>query len=171
MDKNVHELINDQIQKELYSAYLYMHFANYFEDEGLKGYANWFMIQAQEERDHALIFRTYLLDNGEKVVLKAIDQPEGTFKSHLEPLEESLAHEKYITASINKIFAAAAKVDDFRTMNFLQWFIDEQMEEEANASDMVSDMKLFGEGAGLYGLDQEALARTYTPAAPLDAGA
>ena len=109
MDERVYELLNDQINKELYSAYLYMSFADYYEDEGLSGFANWYMIQAAEERDHALIFRKYLLDNGKSVQLKSIDQPDKAFSSYLGPLEAALEHEKYVTSLINDIYAAAAE--------------------------------------------------------------
>ena len=168
MDSKVYDLINDQINKELYSAYLYLSFADYYADEGLDGYANWYEIQAQEERDHALIFRRYLLDNDCKVVLKAIDQPDKTFSNHLEPLEAGLEHEKYVTSLINGIYAAADEVHDYRTIKFLDWFINEQLEEEANASDMITKMKLFGSDAkALYDLNQEYAARVYTQASPL----
>ena len=168
MDKRVYELINDQINKELYSAYLYLSFADYYEEEGLDGYANWYEIQAQEERDHALIFRNYLHDNGEKVKLGAIDAPDMTFSSYLEPLEAGLEHEKYVTGLINDIYAAAQEAKDYRAMKFLDWFIDEQMEEEDTADDMITKMKLFGSDArSLYELNQEYAARTYTQAAPL----
>ncbi|MEG1841051.1 MAG: ferritin-like domain-containing protein, partial [Raoultibacter sp.] len=90
MDKKVYKLLNDQINKELYSAYLYMSFADYYEEEGLNGFANWYMIQAAEERDHALIFRNYLHENGRHVKLLAIDQPDKTFSTYLEPLEAGL---------------------------------------------------------------------------------
>jgi len=168
MDKKVYELINDQINKELYSGYLYLSFADYYEDEGLKGFANWYVIQAQEERDHALIFRKYLLDNDCPVVLKAIDAPFWKFDDHLAPLEAGLEHEQYVTSLINDIFAAAEEARDYRTMQFLKWFIDEQLEEEANARDMISNMKLFGgDPKGLYDLDREYAARVYTVASPL----
>ena len=168
MDQKVYELINDQINKELYSGYLYLSFADYYEAEGLKGFANWYMIQAQEERDHALIFRKYLLDNDCPVVLKAIDQPDKTFDELIGPLEAALEHEKYVTSLINGIYAAADEVKDYRTMQFLKWFIDEQLEEEANASEMVSNMKLFGtDPKGLYALDREYLARAYNVPSPL----
>jgi len=170
MDKKVYDLINDQINKELYSGYLYMSFANYYEAEGLKGYANWYMIQAQEERDHALIFRQYLLDNDCAVKLGPIAQPELTFSDHLGPLEAALEHERYVTSLINGIMDAAIEAKDYRTQQFLKWFIDEQLEEEAHASEMVSNMKLFGSDArGLFELDREALARVYTQASPLAA--
>ena len=130
MDDRVYELLNDQINKELYSAYLYLSFADYYDEEGLSGFCNWYEIQAQEERDHALIFRNYLHDNGCKVKLLAIDQPDKTFTNYLEPLEAALEHEKYVTALINDIYAAAHEAKDYRTMKFLDWFIEEQMEEE-----------------------------------------
>lgn len=168
MDKKVYELINDQINKELYSAYLYLSFADYYEEEGLDGYANWYMIQAQEERDHALIFRNYLHENGERVKLLAIDMPDKTFTNFLEPLEAGLEHEKYVTSLINDIYAAAMEAKDYRAMKFLDWFIEEQMEEEDTADDMITKMKLFGSDAkALYDLDQQYAARVYTVPSPL----
>lgn len=168
MDKKVYELLNDQIEKEFYSAYLYLSFADYYKDEGLDGFANWYEIQAQEERDHAMIFRKYLQENNMPVKLKAIAQPDKTFSSHLEPLEAALEHEKYVTSLINNIYDAAHEVKDYRTMKFLDWFVQEQQEEEDNAETMITRMKLFGSDAkALYDLDQENAARTYVPAAPL----
>lgn len=165
MDAKVYELLNDQINKELYSAYLYVSFADYYEEEGLTGFANWYMIQAAEERDHALKFRTYLHDNGCKVSLGAIAAPDKEFSSHIEPLEAGLEHEKYVTSLINAIYEAAYEAKDFRTMKFLDWFIEEQGEEEATAEDMLTKMKLFGTDAkALYDLDREYAARTAAPA-------
>ncbi len=162
MDKKVHELINKQINNEFYSAYLYMSFADYYEEQGLSGYANWYMIQAAEERDHALILRKYLHDHGCKVTLEAIDRPDMEFASNLEPLEAGLNHEKFITDCIHTIYAAAGECKDYRTMRFLDWFVDEQSEEEVNAQDMLDKMKLFGgEAKNLYDLDKEYLSRTY----------
>ena len=170
MDKKVYELINDQINKELYSGYLYLSFADYYEAEGLKGFANWYMIQAQEECDHALIFRKYLLDNGCEVQLKAIDQPDKSFVDLLGPLAAALEHEKYVTSLIDGIFEAAVKAKDYRAQQFLKWFIDEQLEEEANASEMITNMKLFGQNPmGLMQLDREAQARVYSVPSPLAA--
>ncbi|WP_251197466.1 ferritin [Anaerotardibacter muris] len=163
MDKKVYELLNDQINKELYSAYLYMDFANYYEYEGLSGFANWYMIQAQEERDHALKFIAYLQENSQKIQLKAIDQPNKTFTDFIGPLEAALEHEKYVTSLINDIYSAAADVKDYRTMQFLEWFIEEQGEEEDTADTMVTRMKLFGGDAkALYDLDQECASRSYS---------
>ena len=168
MDKKVYELINDQINKELYSAYLYLSMSDYYDEEGLDGYSNWFMIQAQEERDHALILRNYLHDNGERVRLLPIDAPSIEFESFIQPLEESLKHEKYVTSLINDIYAAAAEVRDYRTMTFIEWFIDEQMEEEDSADDMITKMKLFGGDArSLYELDQQYAGRVYQVPSPL----
>ena len=170
MDQKVYELLNEQINAELYSAYLYMSFADYYEEEGLDGYANWYMIQAAEERDHALIFRNYLHENGQHVSLGAIAQPDKTFASYLEPLEAGLEHEKLVTSLINAIYAAADNVKDYRTMRFLDWFIEEQLEEEATADDMITKMKLFGGDArSLYELNQEYAGRTYSVPSPLAA--
>lgn len=170
MDNKVYELINDQINKELYSAYLYLQFADYYKEEGLDGYANWYEIQAQEERDHALIFRKYLHENGLNVKLKAIDMPDKKFSNFLEPLEAGLEHEKYVTSLINDIYAAAESVKDYRTMKFLNWFIEEQQEEEDNAETMIQKMKLFGgDSKGLYDLDKEQQSRAYSVPTPLAA--
>ena len=168
MDARVYELLNDQINKELYSAYLYLSFADYYDEEGLDGFANWYEIQAQEERDHALIFRNYLHDNDQKVKLTAIAQPDKTFSNYLEPLEAALEHEKYVTSLINNIYTAAIEAKDYRTCKFLDWFVEEQQEEEDTADTMITRMKLFGNDAkALYDLDQENAARTYSVPAPL----
>ncbi len=163
MDKRVHELLNDQINKELYSAYLYLDFSNYFKAKGLDGFANWYMIQAQEERDHAMLFYTYLQNESMPVTLKAIDKPDKALNSNMDVLLAGLEHEKYVTALINDIYSAAIDVKDYRTMKFLDWFIEEQGEEETNANDMISKLELFGtDPKGLYLLNQELAGRVYT---------
>lgn len=163
MDAKVKELLNEQINKEFYSAYLYLEFSNYYDTEGLDGFANWYMVQAQEERDHAMLFYRYLLNNDEKVTLKAIDQPDCSLTDHMAPLKKGLEHEKYVTELINTIYQAAHEVKDFRTMQFLDWFVNEQGEEEKNASDMITKMELFGtDGKGLYMLNEELKARAYS---------
>ena len=168
MDDKVYELLNDQIKNELYSAYLYMDFANYYADAGLNGYASWYMVQAAEERDHALIMRNYLIDNECKITLKAIDQPDKTYANFMDPLIFGLEHEKFISAAINTIYAAAYAVQDFRTMKFLDWFVSEQGEEEKNAQDLITDMKLFGsDPKSLHALDREQATRVYTMPSPL----
>ncbi len=163
MDKKVAELINDQINKEFYSAYLYLDFANYYGSVGLDGFENWYKIQAQEERDHAMLFFQYLENNGEKITLEAIAKPDKVFESHMAPLKAGLEHEKYVTSLINNIYEAAHEVKDFRTMQLLDWFVKEQGEEEKNASDMITKMELFGSDAkGLYMLNSELGARVYS---------
>ncbi len=163
MDKKVHELINQQINKEFYSAYLYLDFSNYFKAKGLDGFANWYMIQAQEERDHAILFYTYLQNENMPVTLEAIAKPDKTFNSHMEVLQAGLEHEKYVTSLINDIYGAAYEVKDFRAMQFLDWFVKEQGEEETNANDLISKMELFGaDPRSLYLLNQELSTRVYT---------
>lgn len=168
LDKKIADMLNDQINKELYSAYLYLDFAGYYADEGLDGFANWYEVQAKEERDHAFMIRTYLIDNGVRVTLDAIAAPDKTFKTHLDPLEAGLEHEKYVTSLISAIYGAAFAAKDFKTMQFLDWFVKEQGEEEKNAEDLIKKMKLFGADAkGLYMLNQELAARVYTPSTNL----
>jgi ferritin len=170
MDKKVHKLLNEQINKEFYSAYLYLDFSNYFEEVGLDGFANWYKIQAQEERDHAMLFYQYLQNENQRVTLEAIDKPEKNITSHMDVLLAGLEHEKYVTALINGIYAAAYEVKDFRTMQFLDWFVKEQGEEETNANNLITKMELFGsDPRGLYLLNQELAARVYTaPSLTLD---
>ncbi|MBR5306053.1 MAG: ferritin [Oscillospiraceae bacterium] len=170
MNNKIAELLNDQINKELYSAYLYLDMANYYDELDLDGYANYYMIQAQEERDHALLFMKYMQINGLKVTLKAIDKPDKEFNSILDPLEIAAEHERYVTALINNIYHEAQLDRDYRAMKFLDWFVDEQMEEEDSADKMISRYKLFGsDPKGLYLLDQEYAARIYSaPSLVLD---
>ena len=162
MNANVHKLLNQQINKEFYSAYLYLEFSNYFEDAGLGGFANWYRIQAQEERDHAMLFYQYLQNENQKVTLEAIDKPDKSFSCLMDVLKAGLAHEEYVTSLINDIYAAAYEVKDFRTMQFLDWFVKEQGEEETNANDLITKMELFGsEPKSLYMLNQELAGRIY----------
>ncbi|HZK43451.1 MAG TPA: ferritin [Syntrophomonadaceae bacterium] len=163
LDKTIVDLLNQQINKELHSAYIYLDMANYYADEGLDGFDNWFTLQAMEERDHAMLIRTYLLNNGEKIVLTTIEQPDAVYTDFKEPLVGALEHERYITASINTIYKAAHDINDFRTMQFLNWFIEEQGEEEKNAEDLVTKYELFGkDGKGLYMLDSKLGERSYS---------
>ena len=163
MNTKVHELLNQQINKEFYSAYLYLGFSNYFEDVGLDGFANWYMIQAQEERDHAMLFYQYLQNENQKVTLEAIAKPDKVFTCHMDVLKAGLEHEQYVTSLIHDIYSAAYDVKDFRTMQFLDWFVKEQGEEETNANDLITKMELFGsDPKSLYMLNQELAARVYT---------
>ncbi len=166
INEKIAKLINEQVNKELYSGYLYLDFANYYADEGLDGFAHWYEIQAQEERDHALMMRRYLIDNGVKVTFDEIAKPDKQFKEHIDPLNAGLEHEQYVTSLINNIYREAFAINDFKTMQFLDWFIKEQGEEEKNAEDMVKKMQLYGHDAkGLYSLNQELAGRVYTPSA------
>lgn len=163
LDKSVAELMNKQINEELYSAYLYLTFADYYEDRGLKGFANWYMVQVQEEVSHAKILRRYLLDNDVQVKMLAIAEPDKVFTDDLAPLLAGQEHERYITECINRCYAAAADVRDFRTMQLLDWFVKEQGEEETNANDLISKMELFGsDPKGLYMLNSELNGRVYS---------
>ena len=162
MDDKIAQLLNQQVNKEFYSAYLYLDIANYYDEMDLDGYANYYMIQAQVERDHAILFIKYMQTNDLKVTLEAIDKPNKVFNSVIEPLVAAAEHERYVTALVNDIYHEAYQVKDYRTMKFLDWFVNEQMEEEDHADSMVSRYKLFGnDPKGLYLLDQEYAARTY----------
>ena len=163
MNEKVHALLNEQINKEFYSAYLYLDFSNYFKARGLDGFANWYKIQAEEERDHAMLFYTYLQNEDQTVTLEAIAKPDKEIKVDMDVLKAGLAHEKLVTESINNIYAAAFEARDFRTMQFLDWFVKEQGEEETNANDLITKMELFGsDPRSLYLLNQELSARVYT---------
>ncbi len=165
----VGEILNSQINKEIYSSYLYLTFADYFESRGLKGFANWYMIQTREELAHTLIIRRYLLDNDYIPQLEAIEQPNLKFESDLEVLEAAYNHEKFITRSINECYGRAYDERDYRTMQLLDWFVKEQNEEEVNAGEMVSNMQLFGSDPhGLYSLDREYLGRKFNAPAMLE---
>lgn len=162
LDQKVAELINVQVNKEFYSAYLYLDFANYYREAELNGFANWYQVQAQEERDHAMLFMQYLQNNGGKVTLEAIDKPDKQFEDFGGPLKAGLEHEIYVTGLIHAIYDAAYSVKDFRTMQFLDWFVKEQGEEEKNADNLVKRFELFGhDPKGLYMLDSEMAARVY----------
>ena len=163
MNEKIISLLNQQINKEFYSAYLYLDMYNYYDSLDLDGYANYYMIQAQEERDHALLFLKYMQNNGLKVTLEAVAKPDKTYSSILDPLVVAAEHERYVTALINAIYHECYEDRDYRTMKFLDWFVDEQMEEEDNADSMINRYKLFGnDPKGLYALDQEYAGRVYT---------
>ena len=162
LDKKVVELLNQQINKEFYSAYLYLDFSSFYKDKGLDGFANWYQVQAQEERDHAMLFYQYLHNNNVRPVLEAVDKPSVPMENLKDPLEAGLRHEEYVTGLIHNIYAAAQEVRDFRTTQFLDWFVKEQGEEETNANDLIMKMELFGsDPKSLYMLDNELKARVY----------
>ncbi len=168
MNKKIEQAINDQIREELYSSYLYLSIAAYCESLSFKGFANWFTVQAKEELDHAMGFYNYVHERGGKVVLQAIDQPPADFKGHLHVFEESLKHEQHITERINGLFKLATEENDYAFQSFVKWYIDEQVEEEANANEMIDKLKQVGDsGPALYMLDKELQTRQHTPASIL----
>ncbi len=161
--ESVAKLLNEQITHEFYSAYLYLEFSNYYSELNLDGYSNWYKIQAQEERDHALLFMEYMQNNGLKVTLETINKPDIALNDKMDPLNESLKHEKFVTSLIDAIYEEAFSAKDYRTMQFLDWFIKEQGEEEKSAEDMINKTELFGsDPKGLYMLNSELGARVYT---------
>lgn len=163
LNEKVAALCNEQINKEFYSAYLYLDIANYYADQGLDGFSNWYTIQAQEERDHAMLFLQYLQNNGMKVTLEAIAKPDKEFTNHRSAIEVAYAHEQYVTSLINTIYEAAQEARDYRTMQFLDWFVKEQGEEEKNADDLLKKYDLYGsDPKGLYSLNSELTTRVYT---------
>ena len=162
LNEKVSQLLNDQVNKEFYSAYLYLQFSNFYVEQGLAGFANWYKVQAQEERDHAMLMLQYLQNNDVPVTLEAVAKPDAELTANMDPLKAGLAHEQYVTSLIHAIYEAAYEARDFRTMQFLDWFVKEQGEEETNATDLIKKMELFGsDPKGLYMLDQELAARTY----------
>ncbi|AVM68720.1 ferritin [Lachnospiraceae bacterium oral taxon 500] len=158
------KLLNEQVNKELYSAYLYLDMANFYTNKNLKGFANWYYVQAQEEMAHAMLFRAYVLREGYPVELEAIARPDVAFAELVDPLKAAYQHEVYVTGTIHNIYAAAQEEKDYRTITFVDWFVKEQAEEEENASDLVQRFELFGQDMkALYLLDAELATRTYTP--------
>lgn len=163
LNKEIVDKINKQINFELYSAYIYLDMSNYYADSNLNGFANWFKIQTQEERDHALLFMDYLLNNSEKIVLEEIKAPNFVYSDFRQPAVIAYDHECKVTTAIHDIYAAAYELKDFRTMQFLDWFVKEQVEEEKNTDEIIKRYDLFGTDAkGLYLLDSELGARVYT---------
>lgn len=137
--------LNEQIGKEFFSAYLYRAMAAYFEEKSMSGFASWFKVQAKEEVEHAEKFITYLEDNGERVSLPALEQPDVSFASVAAALKKAYDHECYVTASINEIAKAAQDANDYRTTHFLGWFHEEQLEEEKTARDLLEEYEYIGE--------------------------
>jgi len=140
--KTMQDAMNDQINKELFSSYLYLSMAAYFEDRNLPGFANWMRVQADEEREHAMKIYDFILERGGKVALKAIDAPKTEWNSTLEVAEEVAAHEGKVTASIHALYELALKEKDYPAQVMLQWFISEQVEEEKNAAEIVASLKM-----------------------------
>lgn len=164
LKKEIYELLNTQINKELFSAYLYLDISNHYIDKGLEGLGHWYEVQAMEEKDHAFLIKQYIQNNGGKVVLDAIEKPEVNYKNLRTGMEEALKHEIYITNAINVIYEKTIEMKDYKTVEFLNWFVKEQVEEEKNAEDLLKQFDLFGsDGKGLYMMDKDLAARAYNP--------
>lgn len=168
LSQKLHDAINAQINAELWSAYLYLSMSLDAEAKGYKGVANWFFVQWQEEQDHARILMNYLNSRDCKVELKPIEAVDTTWGSVLEMFQQTLKHEKVVTSLINNLAAIAAEDRDFASSNMLVWFIDEQIEEEENARDMIFAAEAVeNDKYGMYQLDKELATRVYTQASPL----
>ena len=168
LSSKLHTAINEQINAELWSAYLYLSMSMDAEAKGLKGVANWFYVQWLEEQDHARILMNYLNSRDAKVSLKPIAEVRTEWDSVLEMFQETLKHEKVVTGLINNLAAIAAEDRDFASSNMLVWFINEQVEEEESARDMIfATESVEGNKYGMYQLDKELATRTYVQASPL----
>ena len=166
LTKRMEEELNDQIVREMFSSNLYLSMSSYFESINLRGFANWMRIQAQEEFAHTMKFYEYILDRGGRAIIGQIEAPPNQWKNVLDVYQEVLDHERAVTASINNLVKIAREENDFATDNFLQWYIAEQVEEEANVSDVLEQLKMIdGKGAGLFILDRELKQRVFVPIA------
>lgn len=167
LKKSMEKALNQQINAELSSAYLYLSMSAHFQAMNLKGFANWMRVQAMEEFTHADRLSAYVLDRGGRVQLMAIASPPVTWESALAVFQDTYRHEQKVTSLINELVDLAIKEKDHATNNFLQWFVNEQVEEEANAEALVQQLKLTGDaGPGLLMLDRELAQRAFIPPAP-----
>lgn len=168
VSKKMQKAINEQIGKEFFSAYLYLQMSAWFEDQSLKGMAKWMLVQSQEESCHAMIFYNFLLDSNATVELPAVAKPTSAFKSALQVFEMAAKHEESVTASINNIVDIAMEEKYHAARSFLNWFVDEQVEEESNVKTIVGKLKLTGDNnSGLFLIDNELATRTFVMPAPL----
>jgi len=166
ISKKLEKAINEQINRELFSEYLYISMQAWFAGENLDGMANWMDAQGKEERFHAMKFFNYLLDRGGKVKLMALDKPEVEFKNPLNAFREAYKHEQFISKSINQLMDLAIAENDHAAKSFLQWYVDEQVEEEATAEKIVRQLEMVGDNmAGIFMMDTELGKRVYTPPA------
>lgn len=152
--------INNQVQAEMYSANLYLSMSGYCMSQNLKGFSNWLRVQYQEETEHALKLLDYLLERGGEVELQAIEAPPTEFGKPVEVFEKVLAHEEHVTSLINKLYEVAVEEKDVAAQIFLQWFVTEQVEEEASAGDILAQLRMIGDKTGgIFFLDKELAAR------------
>ncbi|MFV0554663.1 MAG: ferritin [Mangrovibacterium sp.] len=158
--------LNEQINAELHSAYLYLSMSTWLEEQGLGGFANWMRVQYQEETAHAMKILDYVQERGERVLLTPIAAVDQNFDSLLAVFEQTLTHEQLVTSLINNLVDISIEEKDHATRSFLQWFVDEQVEEEATAQAIIDDLRLLnGEGHGVFTLNREFAGRSYAPIA------
>ncbi len=170
LTKKMEEALNAQINAELFSAYLYLSMAAYFDSLNLTGFSNWMKVQEQEEKFHAQKIFDYISERGGRVVLEAIDKPAADWNSALHAFEESFKHEQYISKRINDLVELSRSENDHATYNFLQWYVEEQVEEESSVDNVVQKLKLVGDfGPGIFMVDQELAQRIFTPPATTEA--
>jgi ferritin len=163
LGKKMEAALNEQINKEMYSAYLYMSMSADSANKGLKGFANWFMVQYHEEMLHAMKMYEYIARQGGKVTLKAIAEPPQSFESAMDMFQKTLKHEQFVTKSINELVNLAIQEKDHASQAFLQWYVTEQVEEEQNDNDIIAQLKLIGsDTSGLFMVDKEMAARMLT---------
>jgi ferritin len=166
LSEKMTKALNEQINKEMYSAYLYLSMSAHCTNAGLDGFANWFMVQYQEENSHAMKIYNYLNEQGAQVVLEAIAKPPSEFGTPLEMFEATLKHEQFVTKSIYGLVDLANQEKDYATQIFLHWFVTEQVEEEGNDNEIIAKLKLVGNsGNGLFMVDRDLGSRVYTPPA------
>ena len=164
--EKIQDALNEQINAELYSSYLYLSMSAYFESINLKGFASWMRVQTQEELVHAMKFYDYLIERGGKVVLSSIESPPTEWSSPLAIFENAYQHEQKVTGLINELVDLAIAEKDHATNIILQWFVSEQVEEEASADEVVQKIKLMGDArGGIFMLDRELAQRVFTPPA------
>lgn len=162
MSKKLEAILNDQVNYEYYSSYLYLSMAAYFKSSNLNGMANWMTVQTQEEIVHGAGLYNYIIQRGGKVVLEAIAKPQTSWKSPLDAFKTALEHEQSVTARINNIAAAASKENDFALLNFIQWYVGEQVEEEGNVTQIISELEMVGDGkGGLFMIDKDLSTRVF----------
>ena len=167
MDEKMVEALNSQLNAELYSSYMYLSMATYFESEDMSGFANWMRVQAQEELSHAMKIYDYVIQRGDRVTLTRIESPPTEWKSALDAFEHVYAHEQKVTGLINQLVNLAISLGDHATNNFLQWFVAEQVEEEESSSGVLKKVKMANESlSGLLMLDNELGLRVFNPPAP-----
>ncbi len=163
INKKVEDILNAQINKEFYSAYLYLAMSAYFDEIGLKGFSNWTKVQAREEVDHGMILFDYLIARNGRVEFNQIDIPETNFNEPLQVFEKIYEHEKSVTAAINSVASMSEDECDLATRNFIDWYIAEQVEEEANVYEVIKKLKMFGSDKSiLYLIDKELGGREYS---------